>query len=796
MFEKTEKQIEESYNAYIEKYPFLKDKIEENMPMGSEKILYKKCISQMLFEDMLSVDFADIKTHIEYVQKALQTFDYCKDIPEEIVLDFILPYRTNNESFALYTPKFFGELKDIAIGKTRSEAAKAVNFWCLSKATYAQADERTQNALATYNAGKGRCGEESVFTVAALRSVGIPARQVYCPVWSHCDDNHAWTEVYTENGWEYMGSCEPEDSLNDGWFNNASSRALAVRYRKFGYGEREQTFDINNIYQVGLTTDVYCKTHKVKIYVNPIREGIKIGIYVVNYGRPCLVLENNTDKNGIAEFTLGQGDFLAFAHQNEDYDFVQGGNKTESLTLDLTRRPSRVDFSLVPSKGEIKCGEPFKTEEYFTKIAKLNKERLDAHKPVGDRNKDLSGHNYSEIKKFLDADKYTQEEKDLVLSTLTEKDFCDVTFEILEDIAVNLKYLKNQGEKDSFWNEKLVLPLRIKSETLFPHREFAAKYLDEHNLTDAQSIYNHLLTFKRYDEYSLQRVTPDLKAVLKYGCLTSASLPIHFAQLCRVIGIPAGIAVNGGAIGYKTENGFLEVGEKESDLISKIRLQNNSDNLIRVDEDVALSRIVPLGIEDHYFDNLKINQGEHIDICAVKENSVFIETVSKREIDGSVYGYLEIKKTGRERIEFNIEAIPDRTTEKLLAVKMPELFGKLDGNQIVAFIDNSAEPTEHFLNEILENVDELCRYNVKIKLYTKRKERNEILNKTLALDFVEFNYAEFTHEWDVLRKSMEIGDFRLPFITAVKDGIGLYSFANYNVGTVKQINHIFDVMVK
>lgn len=42
----------------------------------------------------------------------------------------------------------------------------------------------------------GRCGEESTFTVAALRSVGIPARQVYTPRWAHTDDNHAWVEAW------------------------------------------------------------------------------------------------------------------------------------------------------------------------------------------------------------------------------------------------------------------------------------------------------------------------------------------------------------------------------------------------------------------------------------------------------------------------------------------------------------------------------------------------------------------------------------------------------------------------
>lgn len=64
----------------------------------------------------------------------------------------------------------------------------------------------------------GRCGEESTFTVAALRSVGIPARQVYTPRWAHTDDNHAWVER-ADGEWYFFGACEPEPVLNLGWFN-------------------------------------------------------------------------------------------------------------------------------------------------------------------------------------------------------------------------------------------------------------------------------------------------------------------------------------------------------------------------------------------------------------------------------------------------------------------------------------------------------------------------------------------------------------------------------------------------
>ena len=68
------------------------------------------------------------------------------------------------------------------------------------------ADDRTAGPMTMYRSGKGRCGEESTFTVTALRSVGLAARQVYTPRWAHCDDNHAWVEVWVNGEWHFLGA--------------------------------------------------------------------------------------------------------------------------------------------------------------------------------------------------------------------------------------------------------------------------------------------------------------------------------------------------------------------------------------------------------------------------------------------------------------------------------------------------------------------------------------------------------------------------------------------------------------
>lgn len=78
------------------------------------------------------------------------------------------------------------------------DAVLEVNHWCHEKVIYTPTDIRTSAPMATVKTAYGRCGEESTFLVAALRAVGIPARQVYTPRWAHTDDNHAWVEAWVD----------------------------------------------------------------------------------------------------------------------------------------------------------------------------------------------------------------------------------------------------------------------------------------------------------------------------------------------------------------------------------------------------------------------------------------------------------------------------------------------------------------------------------------------------------------------------------------------------------------------
>ncbi len=183
---------------------------------------------QFLYAYMPLPDVADYSgqfhlMNVDYALRARAEMPWGAIVPDREFLHFVLPVRVNNENLDESRRVFYEELKERVKNLSMYDAVLEVNHWCHEKVTYTPSDIRTSSPLATVRTAYGRCGEESTFTVAALRAVGIPARQVYTPRWAHTDNNHAWVEAWVDGKWYFLGACEPEPVLNLGWFNAPAS---------------------------------------------------------------------------------------------------------------------------------------------------------------------------------------------------------------------------------------------------------------------------------------------------------------------------------------------------------------------------------------------------------------------------------------------------------------------------------------------------------------------------------------------------------------------------------------------
>ena len=320
---------------------------------------------RFLYAYMPLADVTDypIEFYLENVRATFEARDqmpWGKKVPELMFKHFVLPLRVNNEALDMSRPVFFKELKERVAGMSMEEAILEVNHWCHEHVTYQPSDSRTLSPLACMKTAIGRCGEESTFTVAALRSIGIPARQVYTPRWAHTDDNHAWVEAWADGKWHFMGACEPEAVLDLGWFNAPASRALLMHTRAFGdyKGPEEVMSRTRNFTEINLIGN-YASTASAQVQVldktgSPVK-GAKVEFRIYNYGEFYPAATKYTDGKGKTSLTAGKGDMLVWASKDGWYGYSKvtfGKDKNVDITLNKSNSPKSgptyESFDIVP----------------------------------------------------------------------------------------------------------------------------------------------------------------------------------------------------------------------------------------------------------------------------------------------------------------------------------------------------------------------------------------------------------------------------------------------------------------
>ena len=417
-----------------------------------------------LYRYMPLADVTDysVQFHLENVRatfEAREQMPWGKKVPELLFNHFVLPLRVNNEALDMSRPVFYKELKERVAGMSMQEAILEVNHWCHEHVTYQPSDARTLSPLACMNTAIGRCGEESTFTVAALRSIGIPARQVYTPRWAHTDDNHAWVEAWADGKWHFMGACEPEAVLDLGWFNAPASRALLMHTRAFGdyKGPEEVMSRTRNFTEINLIGN-YAATASVKVQVldkdgNPVKDA-RVEFRIYNYAEFYPAATKYTDNKGKTSLTAGKGDMLVWASKDGWYGyrkvtFGKDGSVDVMLTHSnsLKKGPTYETFDIVPpvEKAVMPKVTPemaaanklrFAREDSIRKAYEatfLDAERAKSLSPaLADYFVKARG-NWNTILDFGMRHKDNMDRVIGVLKGLNDKDMRDVTSSILED---------------------------------------------------------------------------------------------------------------------------------------------------------------------------------------------------------------------------------------------------------------------------------------------------------------------------------------------------------------------------
>lgn len=545
-----------------------------------------------LYAYMTPGDIADYSGdfYLNNVRLALQTREntsWGKNIPDMIFRHFVLPVRVNNENLDNAREVFYNELMPRIKDLSTRDAVLEVNHWCHEKVVYTPSDSRTSAPLATVKTAYGRCGEESTFLVAALRAVGIPARQVYTPRWAHTDDNHAWVEAWVDGKWFFLGACEPEPVLNLGWFNAPASRGMLMHTKVFGaYNGPEDVMKQTANYTEINIIDNYGESALLEVLVkdannHPVK-GANVEFKIYNYAEFYTVARKTTDDNGHASLSAGIGDMLVYASQNGKFGFQKASfGKEKQITVVLDHQPGdnfTLPFNIVPPAEKVNLPEVtdeqraentrrmnledsirnayvngFPTAEQAETFAK--KQSLDPKQTTEFILK--SRGNYADIMQFLkNASQKNMGLRALeLLSTVSDKDLRDTPCTILED------HLYNTDSKASITE---VLAPRIAAEMLTPYRSYLQKNipaeLAEKFTQSPQTLVNWCKdSLIIRDDLNTLFTKTSPEGVWRSRVTDTGSREIFFVAVARSLGIPAWKDEVNGNVYYRQNNEPVKV---------------------------------------------------------------------------------------------------------------------------------------------------------------------------------------------------------------------------------------------
>ncbi len=754
--------------------------------------------------DVLTFEPEQLEDYVTAALHAREALPYGPAVPAELFLNYVLMPRVNNEHLDGSRSLLQAALWERVHNKSMTAAALEVNYWCCQRVTYHPSDDRTLGPVAVMRSTLGRCGEESTFAVSALRSVGIPARQCYVPRWSHCDDNHAWVELWAEGDWHYLGACEPEPVLDKGWFTAAASRAMVVHSRTLSTLVSEKTA-VRFTQQDTLihSTDTYAPCVDLTVQVldgGKPAAGVPVRFQLVNYSECFSIYEAQTDEAGKAVFHTGMGGLRLELCTNGNLLTRQVDTRWEtSVTLDLKdgKSPAALHgtveaFDLAPPVEQVMPALPLPQQEsHRLRLAACDAARSDYSRTFRQDLPHAKG-NRPELEQFLADERFPPEEKQELLSTLRPKDWLDCTAEMLADTLCCAREYRERFDRETYLT--CILAPRVANEMLLPVRCAIRSQIEE-PFSDGRALLDWLRQQMRVaDDDGQPALVPDCAKALYHKCINKSAFGVLFVTLCRTFGIPA--RQNPNTLAYEwLENGqFRRMDAPEEVTTVPLHLVNQS------------ARPLPYG---QRFTLGRLQQGRYETLCydgLLLENTLtqkvpvgdYVLITTTRQIDGTVSTRMCYQTI---RAETTLPVLPpeDQTARRIRQVPLPlpegpirDALGKTAGRRLVLFVEPGKEPTEHLLQEVLECTAACENYGLVLFADSQADLNNETLKRVLAaLPHAVLLQADDPAGLQALRQAMGIGDERLPFALALDgQGRGLYASANYNIHTAQTLLNI------
>lgn len=801
---------------------------------------------EFLYAYMPLNDLLDYSGDFFYAQtkaalNARREMSWGESIPNELFYHFVLPYRSGNENLDSFRITIYDELKHRVQGMGMKEAALEVNHWCHEKVTYQSTDSRTSSPLALMKTSWGRCGEEAAFTVAAMRTVGIPARQCYTPRWAHTDDNHAWVEVWIDGGWHFMGACEPESDLNMGWFAEPARRAMLVNASVYGKYDGEEAVDVHSSKNAILNiTGNYAPVKEVFFRVlnkdnQPVPEA-KVSVKVFNYGELSTLQTKKADRQGKLSMTSGLGDYVVWATDGTQFGFkkvnVPDADTVEIIISDSPETVRDYQFSLEPPIApEPKVVNESKAEENKQRLQKEDEIRKSYMATFPDSTKVAelisplgfsmerawplirkSAGNWKEIILFMEQARPNKPVEAIeLLEAVSEKDLRDTPASVLFDHLHNATVFQDEWKNKNYSDYlKYVLNPRVANEKLVAYRGYLQLSFSENQKilfhADPTSLFRWTKEKIRIiEDEDFSRIVISPIGVMKGMISDLHSLNVFFVAACRTFGIPARMNQKSFIPEYFVRNEWRSVRFTDSEevVLPKGFVQFDARALDFVP---AYQKHWTLAkFENGIYRTIGLSRElRHSSINEKIELEVgnYMLTTGNRQQNGTVpclVHFFAVKENETSNIVLNFND-SEEELQMLGSLKLPKSIKALSEDReilpeelfsakqlVLIWIDPDKEPSKHVLNEIIALKREFEAWGGKILLFRSNKATAVVSPEILKVLPVNCILAE-DHKSEIIQsvtiRNQNVLSALLPVNVLVDEAGQIYYYSSgYKIGT-------------
>lgn len=171
-------------------------------------------LANMPDRDVRTLDADYLAENVRLACLARRTVALAANVPEEIFLEFVMPYAVAGETRDRWRADFYERFREIAASSpTVEEAVLRLSRESVLQLRLVYANKHIRQPLLgprlTIERGLVSCGEASMILVDACRAVGIPARLAVLPRYRGKPGGHIWVEIWEGGRWRHVVAYDP-----------------------------------------------------------------------------------------------------------------------------------------------------------------------------------------------------------------------------------------------------------------------------------------------------------------------------------------------------------------------------------------------------------------------------------------------------------------------------------------------------------------------------------------------------------------------------------------------------------